>query len=138
MQILSDEEIELEIMGNVMDALGNTPDFCRVLIDFILSEKRNVCLQFFNYKNLEHLANIFYNISINIDSPQNKNYELNFAIIFLSERSYFMDERTNNKFFLCSILSKNKLYKRKTFWLDLIKLKLSKRTSDHARKISSK
>jgi hypothetical protein len=121
-----------------MDALENSPDFCRMLIDYILSEKRNICLRFFNYDNLQHLANIFYNISINIDSPQNKNYELNFAIIFLSERTYFLDEITKNKFFLCAILSKNKLYKRKTYWMDLINLKLSKRTKDHVRKISSK
>ena len=39
LQIFSDEEIELETIGKIMDALENSEEFCRMLIDFILSEK---------------------------------------------------------------------------------------------------
>lgn len=137
-QIFSDEEIELDLIGKIMDALENNPTYCKTIIDAILSEKKNHYLQFQNYLNMHHLANIFYNISTSIDTPNHNFYDLNFAIIFIGERSYYLDEKTQNKCYLCSLLSKNKLYSRKSFWSDLIKLKLSRRVEDHIKKISSK
>ena len=82
---------------------------------------------------MQHIAHIFLNISINIDSTNNPFYDLNFAIIYISERTYFLDEKTENKFYLCSLLSKNKLYSRKSFWFDLIELKFNNFKS-HAEK----
>lgn len=138
LQIFSDEEIELDLIGKIIDALEKNPSYCKTIIDAILSEKKNIYLQFQNYFNMQHLTNIFYNISTSIDTPHHKFYDLNFAIIFIGERSYYLDEKTQNKAYLCSLLSKNKLYSRKSFWFDLIKLKLSRRVEDHLKKISSK
>lgn len=137
-QIFSDDEVELELIGKVMDALESNPTYCKTLIDAILSKKEKVYLKFENYSNMQHLANIFNNISIKIDSPVHQYYDINFAIIFLGERSYYFEENKENKFYLCSLLSKNKLYKRKSYWMDLIRLKLSRRLEEHIRKISSK
>lgn len=137
-QIFSDEEIELDLIGKVMDALEKNPTYCKTIIDAILYEKKNLYLQYQNYFNMQHLANIFYNISTSLDAPNHKFCDLNFAIIFIGERSYYLDEKTQNKSYLCSLLSKNKLYSRKSFWLDLIKLKLSRRVEEHIKKISSK
>lgn len=138
LQIFTDEEIELDLIGKVMNALENNPGYCKTIIDAILSEKKNIYLQFHNYSNMQHLANIFYNISTAIDTPNHKFYDLNFAIIFIGERSYYLDEKSQNKAYLCSLLSKYKLYSRKSFWFDLIKLKLSRRVEEHIKKINSK
>ncbi len=138
LEILSDEEIELDLVGKIMSALENNATYCKTIIDTILSEKKNNYLEFQNYLNMHHLANIFYNISTKIDALNHKFYDLNFAIIFIGERSYYLDEKKQSKSYLCSILSKNKLYSRKSFWLDLINLKLSRRIEDHIKKICSK
>ena len=138
LQIFSDEEIELDLIGRILGALEKNTSYCKTIIDAILSEKKNLFLQFQNFFNMQHLANIFYNISTSIDTPNNKFYDLNFAMIFIGERSYYLDEKTQNKAYLCSLLSKNKLYSRKTFWFDLIKLKLSRRIEEHIKKICSK
>jgi len=136
-QIFSDEEIDFDLVGKMMDAVEKNLGFSKAIIDAILSEKKNIYLEFQNYSNMQHLSNIFYNISTSIDSPNHKFYDLNFAIIFIGERSYFVDQYSQNKFYLCSLLSKNKIYSRKSFWMDLIKLKLSRRVEDHFKKISS-
>ncbi len=136
-QIFSDEEIDFEMVGKIINTLEGNSSFCKTIIDAILSEKKNSYLEFQNYLNMQHLSNIFYNITTSIDCQNHKFYDLNFAIIFIGERSYFLDNDSQTKFYLCSLLSKNKIYSRKSFWMDLIKLKLSRRVEDHIKKISS-
>lgn len=141
LQIFLDEEVDTDLIGKIMDAFDNNKNFYKMFIDNILNEKKekkNIFYIFSNYQNMHHLAHIFLNISINIDSTNNPFYDLNFAIIYISERTYFLDEKTEYKFYLCSLLSKNKLYSRKSFWFDLIELKLVRRIEDNIKKISSK
>jgi len=136
LQIFSDEEIELDLIVKIMDGLEKNPLFSKTIIDSILSEKKSFYLQFHNYLNMQHMANIFFNISTSIDTLNNKLYDINFAFIFIGERSFFLDEKSQKKFYLSSLLSKNKLYSRKSFWMDLFKLKLARRIDDHIIKIS--
>jgi len=136
-EMTSKMEIEIDLMGKIMDVLYNNPSFSKVLIDTILTEKRNPVMVFSNYHNMQHFANILNSMSINLDNLESVNYELNFAIVHIAERSFFYEEANGNKFYLCAMLSKNKLFNSRSYWIDLIELKLFKKMDINAKKIQS-
>ena len=86
---------------------------------------------------MQHFANLLNSILINLDNQEIENYELNFAIIYIAERSFYFDEISGNKFYLCAILSKNKLFNSKNFWNDLIETKLFKKLENIISKMNS-
>jgi hypothetical protein len=150
-QLLSEKEIEAESMVKFMEVLYNNPNFAKNFIDSILRDRKNVYIKLLNYNNLQHFANIFNTISLNLDNVQSENYDLNFAIIYIAERTFCYKkepdvESHNNydsviesfksqKIYLSALLSKNKLYSTKSFWLDLIELKLSRRVEEQVQRI---
>jgi len=136
-EIKSKQEIVIELMGKTMDVLYNNPSYCKILIDSILIEKKNPVIVFKNYHNMHYFANILNSISINLDHHENENYELNFAIIHIAERCYFYEETNGNKFYLCALLSKNKIFNSKNFWMDLIELKLFKKMEINIKKFQT-
>lgn len=127
-QLLGQQEIEVDSMARVMDVLYNNPLFYTIFIDFVLKDKKNLFIKFSNYHNLQHFANILNTISLNLDNVENENYDLNFAIIFISERTFY--QNGDDKIYLCALLSRNKLYANRSFWLDLIELKLARRIEE--------
>lgn len=134
-QINSLEEVDIELMGKIMDILYSNPSFAKVIIDVTLTEKKNPVIVFRNNHNMQHFANILNSITLNLDHRENEEYELNFAIIHIAERSFFQDEANGNKFYLCAMLSKNKLFSLKTYWIELMELKLSKKMDNYLTKI---
>jgi hypothetical protein len=137
-QLKGENEIEVESMGKVMEILYNNNKFAKVLIDSIL-DKRPLYIRFYNLHNLQHFANILNTISLHFDHISAENYDLNFAIIYLAERTFYTpDPKFFDKVYLCSLLSKNKLYSTRTFWLDLIEMKLKKRVEDAMFKMENK
>ena len=72
---------------------------------------------------MQHFANLLNSILINLDNQEIENYELNFAIIYIAERSFYFDEISGNKFYLCAILSK-KWIKKHTFITRAIRPKI--------------
>jgi hypothetical protein len=73
--------------------------------------------------NLYHLSNF---LLIIINNSQNVNFDLNFVIIFIAERTIFLNpENIFNKCYLCKLLSKNKIFQEKNFWTNLIEKKIS-------------
>ena len=136
-EILLKNEIDIELMGKIMDVLYNNPPFSKILIDNTVIEKKNPILIFRNYHNMQHFANLLNSILINLDNQEIENYELNFAIIYIAERSFYFDEISGNKFYLCAILSKNKLFNSKNFWNDLIETKLFKKLENIISKMNS-
>ncbi len=136
-EINSKREIEIELMGKIMDILYNNPSFGKNLIDNILNEKKNPVIVFRNYHNMQHFANILNSISINLDNQENENYELNFAIIHIAERSFFYEEANMNKFYLSAMLSKNKIFNSKNYWIDLIEFKIFRKMDVNIKKIQN-
>jgi hypothetical protein len=134
-QLYSEKEIEVDSMGKVMEILYNNPTFSKTFIDYILKDRKNIFIKFVNYQNLQHFANILNTISLSLENTYSENFELNFAIIFIAERSFYYDKEKNTKTYLCAILSKNKLFATRTFWLDLIELKLSRRIEEQLNRL---
>jgi hypothetical protein len=138
-QLFSDDEIQADSMSRFMEVLYNNSYFSKNFIDSILRDRKNIYIKLSNYNNLQHFANILNAISINLDNVHNENYDLNFAIIFIAERTfcYIKKEPENNliKVYLSALLSKNKLYATRSFWIELIELKLNRRIEEQLNRI---
>ena len=79
---------------------------------------------------MELLATPMSYISLKHNSIFSGNFEINFQIIFIAERFFYQNKVNNNKVYLSAILSKNKLFKTKLFWQNVIELKLVKKLED--------
>ena len=79
---------------------------------------------------MELLSTPISYISLKQDSIFSGNFELNFPIIFIAERFFYQNKVNNNKVYLSAILSRNKFYKTKLFWKNVIELKLVKKLED--------
>ncbi len=129
-------------------AVTDTAKFMELIVDnnmnasksfidkIIIKERKNICIQILNYSNFQDFANILITISLNNDSAKKSYFDLNFAVIYIAERTYYLD-KNNNKEYLCMLLSKNELFSSRIFWIELIDLKIKKLMQDFAHKTDS-
>jgi hypothetical protein len=86
--------------------------------------KNNLFAEIENFINFNHFGVLLNNILINI-AEKKEFIDISFAIIYISEKTYYRNKENNfNKIYLCGFLSKNKVFSEKSFWVDLIELKL--------------
>ena len=122
----------LELMKNPKS------NFAKKLLDnFLDRKKESSSLKFTNLINMEHFANILSFISIINNNINNPNFKINFKIIFLAERIFYQDKNTGEKIYLCAQLSKNKYYRTKLFWENVIDLKLANKLEDHIERLKN-
>ena len=134
--LLGEEEINQEQMAKLYLIIKNKKlDAETMIIDCLLNLKTSSVLKFNNLKNLNHLANILSYITLKNSSILEKNFELNFKIIFISEKIYYQYKNNNNKAYLSAILSKNKYYRSKYFWRSVMELKLAHKLGDHIERL---
>ena len=107
----------------------------KLIIDSLLNLKKSSAVKFINLKNLNHLSNIISYITLKNSSIIEKNFELNFKIIFISEKIYYQNKINNNKVYLSAILSKNKYFRSKYFWRSIMELKLAHKLGDHIERL---
>lgn len=132
--LFKENEISIEDIGKIMEILYGNIATSQIFIDkIILREKKNLAIKFLNYNNLAHFTNILITISLNVDTIEHENYDINFAIIFIAERTYYnVDE--HNKIYLCALLARNKLYSSRKYWMDLMELKINRRIDHQVKK----
>ncbi len=102
-------------------------DYAKDFIDKILDRYTKVIgIQILNENNFERLSSIFSNI-INNKIIQNELFEINFAICYMSEKTFYQSELNPfYKVYLCQLLSeKNPNLKTKNFWQNLLILKIN-------------
>lgn len=134
--LLGEEEINQEQMAKLYLIIKNKKlDAETMIIDCLLNLKTSSTIKFNNLKNLNHLANILSYITLKNSSILEKNFELNFKIIFISEKIYYQYKNNNNKAYLSAILSKNKYYRSKYFWRSVMELKLAHKLGDHIERL---
>ena len=141
-QIYGAEEVSVESMGEIMEKFDSTLNFEKVFVDNLLAKfLENPQQKVQNLKNLHHLGNILNNISLHIDSPDNKHYVSNYSIIHIASKVYYEDNRgktlNKNTVYLHTILSKNKLYSTRKFWIDLIDIKITKNIEGQVEELKS-
>ena len=150
--ICSSKEVNVESIGYIIkyinsdyqsskNSLSESCNFSKLFIDLILSDKKALSIIFLNFDNLNHFSNILNTITINISDLYCENYDLNFAIIYIAGRTFFKNSTdskiTQEKIYLSAILSLNALYSTKSFWIDLIELKIARKVEESVRKYNS-
>ena len=134
--LLGEEEVNQEQMAKLYFLMKSKKiDADKLIIDCLLNLKTSSAIQFINLKNMNHLSNIISYITLNNSSNLEKNFELNFKIIFISEKIYYQNKDNNNKVYLSAILSKNKYYRSKHFWRSIMEVKLAHKLVDHIERL---
>ena len=130
-----EDEIALDKIAKLIELFENKKnDTKKLFLDGIIDKKKN-SIKILNLKNIEHLSNVLSFISLKEDSIFKGKFELNFKIIYIAERIYYQNKKTNNKVYLSAILSKNKYFRTKQFWRNVIELKLAHKLNDHIERL---
>ena len=132
-ELVGEDEVPKEKISNLIEMFqyqkeneDNEKEFLDVLV-----EKNKSSLKFQNLKNLELLSIPISYITLKQGSIFEGKFELNFKIIFIAERFFYQNKINNNKVYLSALLSKNKFYRTKLFWRNVIELKLVNKLEDH-------
>ena len=135
-ELLGEEEVNQELMAKIFLIMKLTKfDIDKIIIDCVLDLKKSTTIKFNNLKNLNHLSRIISLITLKNSSLLDKNFELNFKIIFISEKIFYQNKINNNKVYLCAVLSKNKYYRTKHFWKNIMEVKLAHKLCDHIERL---
>ena len=129
-RLFEEKEVEVQQIGQIMELLYMNEEFSKEFIDYFFSTKKTSFYIFYNLNNLQHLANIFNAISFNFEKKKEL-YDINFALIFIAEKTYCWLKEKNEKIFLCALLSQNKFYGSNAFWNSLIEFKLARKLEEH-------
>ena len=135
--LAKEEDIPLENIAILIELFGlknNKNEFKKLFLDNIVDIKKP-SVKYSNLNNLEILSNILSYISLNEDSIFKGKFELNFKIIYSAERIYYQNKYNNNKIYLSAILSKNKYFRTKQFWRNIIELKLAHKLCDYIERL---
>ena len=134
-KLFSPEEIDIESITKIMDYIYKEKTFSKQFLDFFISSKKSVFYIFQNINNLQYLSNIINTINTSKKKETQYLNDINSAIIYIAEKTYC--KHNNEKIYLCAILSQNKFYKSKQFWIDLIEFKLARRLEEHLQHLQS-
>ena len=132
-KLVGEEEVQKEKISSLIEILHyqkDNEDNEKEFLDVII-EKNKSSLRFQNLKNLELLSIPISYITLKQNSIFEGKFELNFKIIFIAETVFYQNKINNNKVYLSAILSKNKFYRTKLFWRNVIELKLVNKLEDH-------
>ena len=134
-KLFSTEEIDIDNISKIMNYIYREKTFSKQFLDFFISSRKSVFYILKNISNLQNLSNIINTINISKNKETQYLYDLNSAIIYIAEKTYC--KHNNEKIYLCAILSQNRLYKSKPFWIDLIEFKLARRLEEHLKHLQS-
>ena len=136
-QLTKEEDIPLEkiaILIELFDIKKKNYDYKKLFLDNIVDIKKP-SVKYLNLNNLEVLSNVLSYISLNEDSIFKGKFELNFKIIYAAERVFYQNKYNNNKIYLSAVLSKNKYFRTRQFWRNIIELKLAHKLCDYIERL---
>ena len=138
-ELLKENEIQISNITKALEQMKNQESsFAKKLLDNFLDKKKvSSSLKFTNLKNMEHFSNILCFICTLNDNINDPNFPINFKIIFLAERIFYKNKTTGDKIYLCAQLSKNKYFRTKRFWENVIELKLASKLEDHIERLKN-
>ena len=137
--LIKEEDIPKDKIATLIELFEHKSkkyEFKKLFLDNLVDIKKP-SVKYTNLNNLEILANILSYISLNEDSIFKGKFELNFKIIYSAERIYYQNKYNNNKIYLSAILSKNKYFRTKQFWRNIIELKLAIKLGDYISRLKS-
>ena len=109
--------------------LRNDSKFATTILDKMLCEyfQTKIYHQFKNKDQFYRVAQVITDISMNKDLANfsKPNFDINFVIIYIAERGFYLDEKNKRKY-LCSVLGeKGNIFKEKEFWKNLLIFKIN-------------
>ena len=136
--LLEDNDIGQEKVASIFELLY-FPNYeaGKKILNYLYEKRGMSTLVFLNLKNLEYLANILGYISLHEISIFKEQFDLNLKIIFLAQRIFYKKKISNDKIYLSALLSKNKYYRTKEFWRNIVELKLANKLNDHIDRIKN-
>lgn len=120
--------------------IKSSEKYAKNFVDVILDRYTStIGVQILNENNFIKLEKILNNILLN-NKVQQKIFELNFAIAYISEKTFYQDDKNPfYKIYLCKLLmDDNPIVKTKQFWLKLLKMKILSSLENTATKESKK
>ena len=136
--LLSENDFPKENLPKIFEYLNlSRYNIGKKLLNYLFGKCGISLISFSNYKNLEYLANILGYITLHETSIFSKEFDLNFKIIYIGEKIFYLKKSTNDKVYLSAILSKNQYYRTKRFWRDILELKLANKLNDYISRLKS-
>ena len=136
--LLEENDIGQEKVANVCELLYfHNYDAGKKILNYLYEKKGMSSIVFLNLQNLEYLATVLGFISLHENSIFKEQFELNLKIIFIAERIFYRTKINNDKIYLSALLSKNKYYRTKQFWRNIVELKLANKINDHIDRIKN-
>lgn len=134
-KLFGEEEIDIDSISKIMDYIYKERTFSKQFFDNFISSRKSTFYILKNINNLQYLSNVINTINTSKSKEKEYLYDINSAVIYIAERTYCI--HNNEKIYLCAILSHNKLYKTKQFWIDLIEFKLARKLEEHLKHLQS-
>ena len=126
LSLFSNVEMEKRYLIVFENKLKNDYLFARKVIDkMLVLFKARYYYKFDNYSKFIIFSDILRDITMNPD-VQSKIFELNFAIIYIAEKTFYQfDTDQNKRIYMCKVLSDTyQNFKDKTFWMKLLRFKI--------------
>ena len=135
--LLSENDIQQEKIATLLELMEQKGFlFAKKVLNCLYEKQGVTSIKFLNLQNLEHLGNILSYITLREYSIFSGHFELNFKIILIAEKIFYQKKSNNDKVYLCALLSKNKYYRTKEFWRNVLELKLANTLKDHIQRIN--
>ena len=136
--LLSENDFGQENISKVFEYLNcSSYDVGKIILNYLYEKKGISSIVFLNLQNLEYLANILGYITLHHSDIFDGQFDLNFKIIYIAERVYYLKKSTNDKIYLNALLSKNKYYRTNQFWRNVLELKLANKLKDHIKRFKN-
>ena len=139
-QIFLNDDIDNFKFNQFCLKIKNNGKFAKNFIDTILEKYTpTIGVPILNENNFIKLGKILNNILLNNNIQKNL-FELNFAVAYISEKTFYQDDKNPfYKIYLCKLLmDDNPVVKTKQFWLKLLKFKIKSVLENKADKESKK
>ena len=137
-KLIEENDVGQENVADIIELLNfSTYEVGKKILNCIFEKVGMSTLVFLNLQNLEYLSNILGYISLHQSSIFNGQFDLNFKIIFIAERIFYRKKTTNDKIYLNALLSKNKYYRTKQFWRNILELKLANKLVEYIKRFKN-
>ena len=133
--LLGENDIAQDKIATIFEMLNlDVYEVGKQILNYLYEKRGISSIVFLNLQNLKHLSNILGYITLEENSIFKEHFELNFKIIFIAERIYYRKKSNNDKVYLSALLSRNKYYRTKLFWRDILEYKLTHKLNDHIKR----
>ena len=103
---------------------GNPNNSMYVMKELSIYYEKTILITLSSIENLHHLSNILLIIMNNVQIFQ-EIFDLNYVVIYMAEKTLYRDPNNfDNKYYLCDLISNNKMFSFNEFWDECINKKI--------------